>query len=53
VPLMTEYLKKNGYLMVTVEELARANGVIIEPNGVYFRFFNGETAARPDSNLQK
>lgn len=53
IPLISEYLKKNGYLMVTVDELARANGVTLEPNGVYFRFFNGETAARPDSNLQK
>ncbi len=53
VPLMTEYLKKNGYLMVTVEELARANGVIIEPNGVYFRFIDGDYSPRLDSNLQK
>ena len=52
VPLMTEYLKKNGYLMVTVEELARANGVIMEPNVVYYRFIDGDYSKRTDSNLQ-
>ena len=51
IPLMTDHLKKNGYLMVTVEELARANGVIMEPNIVYYRFIDGDYSKRPDSNL--
>ena len=51
VPLMTSYLKKNGYLMVTVEELARANGIIMQPNEVYYRFIDGDYSKRPDSNL--
>jgi len=38
--------------MVTAEELARANGVIMEPNVVYYRFLNGDTSKRLDSNLQ-
>lgn len=52
IPRISEHLKKNGYLMVTVEELARANGVIMEPNVVYYRFLNGDTSKRLDSNLQ-
>ena len=52
IPLMTEYLKANGYLMVTAEELARANGVIMEPNVVYYRFLDGDFSKRLDSNLQ-
>lgn len=51
IPLMAEHLKKNGYLMVTVEELARANDVIMEPNIVYYRFIDGDYSKRPDSNL--
>ena len=52
IPLMTEYLKNNGYLMVTVEELAHANGITLEPNEVYFRFVDGDYSPRPDSNLK-
>ena len=51
IPRMTDYLKKNGYLMVTVEELARANGIIMQPNEVYYRFIDGDYSKRPDSNL--
>ena len=51
VPLMTDYLKAHGYLMVTVEELARANGILMEPNEIYFRFIDGDYSKRPDSNL--
>ncbi len=52
VPLFTEYLWDNGYMMVTVEELARANGVAMEPDTVYYRFFEGQTDVREDSNLR-
>ena len=52
VPLFTEYLWENGYMMVTVEELARANDVVMEPDTVYYRFFEGRTDVREDSNLK-
>ena len=51
IPLFTEYLRENGYMMVTVEELARANGVTMEPDTVYYRFFEGQTDVREDSNV--
>ncbi len=50
VPIFAEYLHKNGYLMVTVEELARAEGIHMEPNQVYYRFADGVTDKRSDSN---
>lgn len=52
VPIFTEYLWDNGYMMVTVEELARANGILMEPDTVYYRFFEGRTDVREDSNLR-
>ncbi len=52
VPLFTEWLWDNGYMMVTVEELARANGVQMQPDTVYFRFLDGQTDVREDSNLR-
>ena len=52
IPMIGEHLKKNGYLMVTVEELARINGVIMEPNVVYYRFINGDYSPRTDSNVK-
>lgn len=52
VPIFTEYLWENGYMMVTVEELARANDVVMQPDTVYYRFFEGQTDAREDSNLK-
>jgi len=52
VPLFAEYLWENGYMMVTVEELARANDVVMEPDVVYYRFFEGRTDVREDSNLR-
>ncbi|MBE5802811.1 MAG: hypothetical protein E7319_11085 [Clostridiales bacterium] len=51
VPIFTEYLWENGYMMVTVPELARANGITLEPDTVYFRFFEGQTDKREDSNI--
>ena len=52
IPMIAEHLKKNGYLMVTIEELARINGVIMEPNVVYYRFINGDYSPRTDSNVK-
>ena len=51
IPLFTEYLWENGYMMVTVEELAHANGITMEPDTVYYRFFEGQTDKREDSNI--
>lgn len=52
VPIFTEWLWDNGYMMVTVEELARMNGVAMQPDTVYFRFLDGQTDVRLDSNMQ-
>lgn len=51
VPLITDYLTENAFLMVTIEELAWAEGVQMEPNVVYARFENGQYNERKDSNL--
>jgi len=51
VPIFTEYLWENGYMMVTVDELAHANGITMEPDTVYYRFFEGQTDKRDDSNI--
>lgn len=51
VPLITQWLTEQGYLMVSVEELAWAEGVTLEPNIVYARFDNGQYNERRDSNL--
>ncbi len=51
IPGMTEYLTDNGFLMVTIEELAWAEGVSMEANTVYNRYFQGRYDERPDSNL--
>ena len=48
--LFADWFRKNGYMMVTVEELARRNGVLMQPNEVYYRFLDGETGKRNDSN---
>ena len=51
VPLITDYLTQNAFLMVTIEELAWAEGVKMEPNVVYARFMDGQYDERKDSNL--
>lgn len=37
IPLITEYLTKNGFMMVTLDELAAYYGVKFQPNTVYHR----------------
>lgn len=51
VTLITDFLTNNAYLMVTIEELAWAEGVRMEPNAAYARFENGQYGERNDSNL--
>lgn len=43
IPLFGEWLTEHGYMMVTLDELAAAQGVTPEPNIVYWSF-------RPDEN---
>lgn len=50
VPLFGKWLWDNGFMPVTVEELAWEHGVRPEPNKVYFRFFKGKSDERKDSN---
>ena len=50
IPIFADWFRKNGYMMVTVEELARRNGILMQPNEVYYRFLDGETGKRSDSN---
>ncbi|MDD3335949.1 MAG: polysaccharide deacetylase family protein [Eubacteriales bacterium] len=41
IPLIADYLLNNGYLMVTLDELAAYQGVMLQPNGVYHRLDDG------------
>lgn len=50
IPQIAEYLWGNGFMPVTVEELAAAQHVPLEPNVVYHRFLNGDFSERRDSN---
>ena len=44
IPLFGEYLTEHGYMMVTLDELAAAQGVTPEPNVVYWSFRPGENS---------
>lgn len=50
IPQIAEYLWGHGFMPVTVEELAAAQHVELEPNVVYHRFLNGDFSERRDSN---
>lgn len=45
-----EFLWGNGYMPVTVEELALAHNVAPQPDTVYYRFYQGDYSERFDSN---
>lgn len=51
VPLIADYLDSQGYLTLTVSELAWMEGVKLEPNQIYARFLGGRSDERRDSNL--
>ncbi len=51
IPIFTEWLWDNGYMMVTVDELARCNGVDMQADTVYYRALDGMYDVRTDSNL--
>lgn len=42
IPLFSEYLTSQGYMMVTLEELLAAQGVTAMPNSLYWSFRPGE-----------
>ena len=44
VPIFGEYLTKNGYMMVTLEELIVAQKAEVKPNVVYWSFLEGENS---------
>lgn len=50
VPQMCAWLWNNGFMPVSVPELAQAQGVTLEPDTVYHRLFQGEYSERRDSN---
>jgi len=50
IPRIANHLRSNGFMLVTVEELAHANGITLEPNVVYHRCLDGVYDKRPDSN---
>ncbi len=50
IPDMCQYLADNGYLIVSVEELAIANGIELLPNVVYHQLRQGDFSERRDSN---
>ena len=44
------WLWNNGFMPVSVEELALAQGVTLQPDVVYHRFYQGDFSPRLDSN---
>ena len=45
---IVHYLEEQGYLPLTVDELFAKDGVVLEPNKVYYRCDQGETSIRKD-----
>ena len=45
---IVRYLEEEGYMLLTIDELFAKDGVILEPNKVYFRCDQGETSIRKD-----
>ncbi len=44
---MVEWLQENGYMCLTIDELFRKDGVVLEENVVYFRCDDGVTTLKP------
>ncbi len=51
IPKYASWLRKNGFMMVTVEELAHRYGIKLEPNEVYHLMFEGSYEMRPGGNV--
>lgn len=45
---IVRFLEDEGYMLLTVDELFAKDGVVLEPNKVYYRCENGETGIRKD-----
>lgn len=43
---MIKWLKENGYMILTIDELFRKDGVVLEENVVYFRCDDGVTSIK-------
>lgn len=44
---MIQWLQENGYMILTIDELFRKDGVVLKENVVYFRCDDGETTIKP------
>lgn len=44
--VMAEWLKENGYMLLTIDELFAKDGVELQPDVVYFRCDEGETTIK-------
>ncbi len=44
--VMIEWLQKNGWMCLTVDEMFRKDGVVLNPNEVYYRCDDGETSIK-------
>ena len=47
---IVHYLEEQGYMPLTIDELFAKDGVVLEPNTVYYRCRDGITTIRKDSN---
>lgn len=45
--VMAEWLKENGYILLTIDELFAKDGVVLEEDVVYFRCDDGVTTIKP------
>ena len=45
---IVRYLEEEGYMLLTVDELFAKDGVVLEPDKVYFRCDQGDTSIRQD-----
>ena len=43
---IVRYLEEQGYMLLTIDELFAKDGVVLEPNKVYFRCEQGDTSRR-------
>jgi len=46
---IVRYLEEEGYLLLTIDELFAKDGVVLEPNKVYYRCQDGDTSKREDT----
>ena len=44
---IVRYLEEQGYMLLTIDELFAKDGVVLQPNTVYYRCVDGYTGKRP------